>query len=234
MRKLIFLLSTLFIFSCGSGDDDSTQPLLPPEAALLTSPENNKVCETGTSISDSKSNVDFSWSASANTTTYDLKITNLSTNEVSNQSGVTETTTTVELSKGTAYSWQITSKNNESTENAVSSTWKFYLAGSSETTFAPFPADLISPTSGSTIQRDGDGMVTLSWAGTDPDTSSGLKYTVYLDTVDGKQDPLEDHKDLDDSELTTAVDSDTVYYWRVKTSDGTNVSYSLIYSFRIE
>ena len=233
MRKLIFLLSTLFIFSCGSGDDDSTQPL-PPEAALLTAPDNNKVCETGTSISDSKSNVDFSWSASANTTSYDLKITNLSTNEVSNQSGVTETTTTVELSKGTAYSWQITSKNNESTENAFSSTWKFYLAGSSETTFAPFPADLISPTSGSTIQRDGDGMVTLSWAGSDPDTSSGLKFTVYLDTVDGKQVPQEDYKDLEESELTTAADSDTVYYWRVKTSDGTNVSYSLIYSFRIE
>lgn len=233
MRKLILLLSILFIFSCGSGDDDSTQPL-PPEAALLTAPENNKVCETGTSISDSKSNVDFSWSASANTTTYDLKITNLSTNEVSNQSGVTETTTTVELSKGTAYSWQITSKNNESIENTVSSTWKFYLAGSSETTFAPFPADLISPTSGSTIQRDGDGMVTLSWEGSDPDTSSGLKYTVYLDTVDGKQAPQEDYKDLEESELTTAVDSDTVYYWSVKTSDGTNVSYSLIYSFRIE
>jgi len=74
MRKLIFLPSILFIFSCGSGDDDSTQPL-PPEAALLTAPDNNKVCETGTSISDSKSNVDFSWSASANTTSYDLKIT---------------------------------------------------------------------------------------------------------------------------------------------------------------
>ena len=233
MRKLILLLSIFFIFSCGSGDDDSTQSL-PPEGALLIAPENNKVCETGTSISDSKSNVDFSWSASANTTTYDLKITNLSTNEVSNQSGVTETTTTVELSKGTAYSWQITSKNNESTENAVSSTWKFYLAGSSETTFAPFPADLISPTSGSTIQRDGNGMVTLSWAGSDPDTSSGLKYTVYLDTVDGKQAPQEDYKDLEESELTTAAASDTVYYWRVKTSDGTNVSYSLIYSFRIE
>ena len=108
------------------------------------------------------------------------------------------------------------------------------MAGSSETTFAPFPADLISPTSGSTIQRDGDGKVKLSWTGSDPDTSSGLKYTVYLDIVDGKQAPQEDHKDLDDSELTTAVDSDTVYYWRVKTSDGTNVSYSLIYSFRIE
>lgn len=233
MRKLIFLLSILFIFSCGSGDDDSTQPLT-PEAALLTSPENNKVCETGTSISDSKSNVDFLWSASANTTTYDLKITNLSTNEVLNHSQVTETTTIVELSKGTAYSWQITSKNNESTENAVSPIWKFYLAGASETTFAPFPADLISPISGSTIQRDGDGKVKLSWTGSDPDTSSGLKYTVYLDTVDGKQAPQEDYKDLVESELTTAVDSDTVCYWRVKTSDGTNVSYSLIYSFRIE
>ena len=25
-----------------------------------------------------------------------------------------------------------------------------------------------------------------------------------------------------------------VYYWRVKTTDGTNVSYSIVYSFRVE
>ena len=241
MKKIVYLFVTLFIASCGGGGDDGggspppPPPPSPPSAATLTAPANNKVCETGTSISDTQSNVDFSWSASANTSTYDLKITNLNTNQITNKNGLTSTNTTVALSKGAPYSWQITSKNSQTTQTASSSTWKFYLAGASgETSYAPFPADLKSPNSGATVERDSDGKVKLTWEGSDPDTSSGLKYTVYLDKTDGKQDPSDDHKDLDASELTVAVDAESVYYWRVKTTDGTNVSYSYIYSFRVE
>jgi hypothetical protein len=242
MRKLIYLFVTLFIASCGGGggDDGGGSPPPPPpptspSAANLTAPANNKVCETGTSISDTQSNVDFSWSASANTSTYDLKITNLNTNEITNKTGLTSTNTTVALSKGAPYSWQITSKNTQTTQTASSNTWKFYLAGETGvTSYAPFPADLKSPSSGATVERDSDGKVKLTWEGADPDTSSGLKYTVYIDKTDGKQDPSDDHKDLNASELTVSVDEDTVYYWRVKTTDGTNVSYSIVYSFRTE
>ena len=241
MRKLIYLFVTLFIASCGGGGGDDgggsppPPPPTPPSAANLTAPANNKVCETGTSISDSQSNVSFSWAASANTSTYDLKITNLNTNEITNKIGLTSTNTTVALSKGAPYSWQITSKNTQTTQTASSNTWKFYLAGETgETSYAPFPADLKSPSSGATVERDSDGKVKLTWEGADPDTSSGLKYTIYLDKTDGKQDPSDDHKDLNASELTVAVDADTVYYWRVKTTDGTNVSYSIVYSFRTE
>jgi len=233
---------TLFIASCGGGggDDGGGSPPPPPQptppsAANLTAPANNKVCETGTSISDSQSNVSFSWAASANTSTYDLKITNLNTNEITNKTGLTSTNTTVALSKGAPYSWQITSKNTQTTQTASSNTWKFYLAGENgETSYAPFPADLKSPSSGSTVERDSDGKVKLTWEGADPDTSSGLKYTIYLDKTDGKQDPSDDHKDLNASELSVAVDADSIYYWRVKTTDGTNVSYSIVYSFRTE
>lgn len=247
MKRLVYLFVTLFIASCGGGGGDDGggsgggggggggPTPQPPSAATLTAPANNKVCETGTSISDTQSNVDFSWSASANTSTYDLKITNLNTNQITNKNGLTSTNTTVALSKAAPYSWQITSKNSQTTQTASSSTWKFYLAGASgETSYAPFPADLKSPSSGATVERDSDGKVKLTWEGSDPDTSSGLKYTVFLDKTDGKQDPSDDHKDLDTSELTVAVDADTVYYWRVKTTDGTNVSYSIVYSFRTE
>ena len=239
MRRLIYLFVTLFISSCGGGggDDGGGTPPPPsrPSAATLTAPANNKVCETGTSISDTQSNVDFSWSASANTSTYDLKITNLEANTAINKNGLTTTNTTVALNKGAPYSWQITSKNSQTTQTTASNTWKFYLAGASgERSYAPFPADLKSPSSGATVERDSDGKIKLTWEGSDPDTSSGLKYTVYIDKTDGKQDPSDDHKDLDVSELTVSVDADTVYYWRVKTTDGTNVSYSIVYSFRVE
>jgi len=241
MRRLIYLFVTLFIASCGGGGGDDgggsppPPPPTPPSAANLTAPANNKVCETGTSISDSQSNVSFSWAASANTSTYDLKITNLNTNEITNKTGLTSTNTTVALSKGAPYSWQITSKNTQTTQTASSNTWKFYLAGETGvTSYAPFPADLKSPSSGATVERDTDGKVKLTWEGSDPDTSSGLKYTIYLDKTDGKQDPSDDHKDLNASELSVAVDADSIYYWRVKTTDGTNVSYSIVYSFRTE
>jgi hypothetical protein len=242
MKKLAYLFVMLFITSCGGGGGDDgggspppPPPPTPPSAANLTAPANNKVCETGTSISDSQSNVSFSWAASANTSTYDLKITNLNTNQITNKTGLTSTNTSVALSKGAPYSWQITSKNTQTTQTASSSTWKFYLAGETgETSYAPFPADLKSPSSGSTVERDSDGKVKLTWEGADPDTSSGLKYTLYLDKTDGKQDPSDDHKDLNTSELSAAVDADSIYYWRVKTTDGTNVSYSIVYSFRTE
>ena len=79
MKKYIYLFLTMFIASCGGGGGDDSgggngggggggpTPPTPPSAATLTAPANNKVCETGTSISDTQSNVDFSWSASANT-----------------------------------------------------------------------------------------------------------------------------------------------------------------------
>ena len=225
--------------SGGDGDDGGGSPPPPPEpdppsATNLTKPANNEVCETGTSISDTQSNVEFTWSASANTDTYDLKITNLNNNQVTNKNGLTSTNTIVALDKGNPYSWQITSKNNETTQTASSATWKFYLSGTGETSYAPFPADLKTPESGSTVARTSEGKVKLSWTGSDPDTSTGLKYTVYIDKVDGKQTPNDNNKELDDSELEVAVDAETIYYWRIMTSDGSNTSYSLVFTFRTE
>ena len=112
MKRLIYLFVTLFIASCSGGGDGGDggsgggggggggPTPQPPGKATLTAPANNKVCETGTSISDTQSNVDFSWSASANTSTYDLKIINLEANTVINKNGLTTTNTTVALNKG--------------------------------------------------------------------------------------------------------------------------------------
>jgi len=243
MKKTIYLFISLLIMSCssgGDGDDGGGSPPPPPpdpdppSATNLTKPANNEVCETGTSISDTQSNVEFTWSASANTDTYDLKIINLNNNQVTNKNGLTSTNTTVALDKGNPYSWQITSKNNESTQVAASSTWKFYLSGTGETSYAPFPADLKTPESGATVSRTSEGKIKLTWTGSDPDTSSGLKYTVYLDKTDGKQAPDDNNKNLEASELELSVEADTVYYWRIMTSDGTNSSYSPVFTFRTE
>ena len=99
--------------------------------------------------------------------------------------------------------------------------------------YAPFPADLKTPTSGSTVSLT-DGKATFTWDGSDPDTGDTLSYTLYVDTTDGKQTPPDNQKGLSVKTLDVALDAATTYYWRVKTSDGTNSSYSIIYSFKTE
>ena len=241
--KYFTFLFTLTLISCGGGggDDGGANnggggggPVVnPPGKSTLTAPANSETCETGTSVSATQSEVTFTWTASSDTNTYDLKITNLNTSVVINRTALTSTSTKVTLDKGVPYSWNITSKSTASTTTTASDTWKFYLLGPGIVNYAPFPADLKTPASGSTVTRDGDGKVTFTWDGSDPDGDS-LNYTLYVDTTDGKQTPPTAQTDLTVKTLDVALDAATTYYWRVKTSDGTNSSYSIVYSFKTE
>jgi hypothetical protein len=239
LLKYFSFLFTLTLISCGGSSDDGGGPdpppvINPPGKSTLTAPANNKTCETGTSISDTQSEVTFTWGTSANTNTYDLKITNLNTSTVTNKTALTSTTAKVTLDKGVPYSWNITSKSTASTTTTASDTWKFYLAGTGVVNYAPFPADLKTPASGSTVTRDGDGKVAFTWDGSDPDTGDTLKYTLYVDNTDGKQTPPAAQTDLTAKTASVALEAATTYYWRVKTSDGINSSYSIVYSFKTE
>ena len=228
------------MISCGGSDGDGNggggdpPPPPPPGDVALTAPTNGKVCETGTSTSETKSNVDFSWQASSNTSTYDLQVTNLNTSSVVNKTGLTTINTTVELDKGQPYTWKVISKNSSTTQTGTSSSWKFYLAGEGIKNYAPFPADLKNPVSGSTVARSSDGKITFNWEGSDPDQGDDLKYTLYVDKTDGKQSPSSDLTNISAKTADVALDAGTLYYWRIKTSDGTNSSFSIIYSFRTE
>ena len=218
----------------GSGGGGGGNVVNPPGKSSLTAPANNKTCETGTSVSDTKSEVTFTWGVSSATNTYDLKVTNLDTSVITNKTALTSTSTKVTLDKGVPYSWNITSKSTASTTSTASDTWKFYLAGTGIVNYAPFPADLKTPASGSTVTRDGDGKVTFTWDGSDPDTGDTLTYTLYVDTTDGKQTPPSAQTDLSVKTLAVALEAATTYYWRVKISDGANASYSLVYPFKTE
>ena len=243
LLKYFSFLFTLTLISCGGGggDDGGANnggggggPVVnPPGKSTLTAPANSETCETGTSVSATQSEVTFTWTASSDTNTYDLKITNLNTSVVINRTALTSTSTKVTLDKGVPYSWNITSKSTASTTTTASDTWKFYLLGPGIVNYAPFPADLKTPASGSTVTRDGDGKVTFTWDGSDPDGDS-LNYTLYVDTTDGKQTPPTAQTDLTVKTLAVALDAATTYYWRVKTSDGTISSYSIVYSFKTE
>ena len=241
LKYFSFLFTLTLIIGCGGGGGEEgggdtgggDVTVNPPAKSTLSAPANNKTCETGTSVSSTQSDVDFTWGVSADTDSYDLKITDLNSNVATNKTGLTTTSTKVTLDKGVPYSWFVTSKSTKSSVTTPSDTWKFYLAGTGVANYAPFPADLKAPSSGSTLKRT-DGKVTFTWEGSDPDSGDTLTYTLYVDTTDGKQTPASAQTDLSVLTLDVALDAATTYYWRVKSSDGTNSSYSTVYTFKTE
>ena len=241
LKYFSFLFTLTLIMSCGGGGGEDgggdtgggDVTVNPPAKSTLSAPANSKTCETGTSVSSTQSDVDFTWGVSADTDSYDLKITDLNSSVATNKTGLTTTSTKVTLDKGVPYSWVVTSKSTKSSVTTPSDTWKFYLAGTGVANYAPFPADLKAPSSGSTVKRT-DGKVTFTWEGSDPDSGDTLTYTLYVDTTDGKQTPASAQTDLSVLTLDVALDAATTYYWRVKSSDGTNSSYSTVYTFKTE
>lgn len=239
----LYTLSFVLIVSCSEDDDDSgtttpavTQqpapaptPQVPtPGKSSLSAPENNEVCYEGEEVDDRNSEVTFSWDASSDTDSYDLVINNQETSQSQTESGITSTSKAVTLATNVSYSWKVVSKANDTSDTTESDTWQFYLAGDGQENYAPFPATILSPTSGAALDSN-NGSITLSWEGNDPDEGDSLTYTIYLDEVDGLQDPIEE--DSSETELEVSVESGTTYYWRVKTSDGKSSSFTLVYSF---
>ena len=239
------LLLRLFILSCSAEDDGGTStpppttqqpkpepaPTVPaPGKSSLSAPENNEVCYEGEAVDASNSAVSFSWDASSDTDSYDLQITNQETNQTQTESGITSTSKAVTLATDVSYSWKVVSKANDTNDTTSSDTWQFYLAGDGQENYAPFPATILSPTSGAAVDAS-NGLVTLSWEGNDPDEGDSLTYTIYFDEEDGLQDPQTANTNITETSLEVEVESGTTYYWRVKTSDGTSSSFTLVYSF---
>ena len=239
----LYILSFVLIISCSAEDDSGTStpppttqqptptptPQVPaPGKSSLSAPENNEICYEGEAVNESNSAVTFSWDTSSDTSSYDLQITNQETNETQTEGGITSTSKVVTLATDVSYSWKVVSKANDTSDTTNSDTWQFYLAGDGQENYAPFPATIISPTSGAAVDSNG-GKVILSWEGNDPDEGDSLTYTVYFDNIDGLQDPIEENT-LDLSKEVDA-ESGTTYYWRIKTSDGSSSSFTLVYSF---
>lgn len=202
-----------------------------PGVVTLSSPAKNKTCEDGVSVTAATSEVTFTWGASTDTESYDLVITDLNTNVVTTQPGLTATTRKVTLTKAVPYSWRIISKSTKTTNTSTSETWNFYLAGAGISNFAPFPATIVSPKTA--VVSPTNGKVTLSWNGVDPENDA-LVYTVFIDKVDGKQEPPAALKNITAKTIDVSVEVGQVYYWRIKTSDALNSSYTIVYQFKVQ
>ena len=226
------LLITGLLLSCSAEDDGKEIPEAPaaPGAAVLILPANNEICEEGQVISSTTSTVNFSWSASSNTTSYDLLVTHR--NGFSNKTSVSATSHTLNLERGKSYSWKVISKNS-GLSTTDSSTWQFYLAGEAEENVAPFSATAVSPTPGATAIPT-DGKVIIKWEATDPDDDT-LTYTLMVST---SKEALKDgdattFADLSENSQEVEV-TEGDYYWKVIVADQSISVTSDVFSFRVE
>ncbi|THD69764.1 hypothetical protein E7Z59_05400 [Robertkochia marina] len=203
------------LLSCGgeSGDTPEPEPVPDPLPAALSLPADNEVCYDGNIISSSMSEVTFSWNPSENTDRYQLEVTNLNTN-ISTVYPSTGTQIAVSLERGVPYLWWVTSLATGSQNSATSASRRFYLAGEGISNYAPFPAELTGPSSGSTVAANA---VTFTWKGSDVD-SQELVYALYLDTTDGKTQQEASGITAQTYEVT-GLQAGTVYYWSIKTTD---------------
>lgn len=226
IRNIIWLYIFAVLVSCGG--DDGPPPA--PQGVQLVFPEENSECTTGTEINQNATQITFRWMPSNNTDSYTITVVNLNTNVPQNIS-TASTSASLSISKGTPYAWSVTSRNSTSDQVASSPTWLFYNAGS-QTTYAPFPAQLMSPLSGATVQKDIANEVVLEWSGADVDRD--------IDTFEiffSENNPPTTSAGITNAatmEIPVSVVSGTVYYWRVVTTDlEGNTSISSVFDFRV-
>lgn len=235
MKKLSVALISLilFSFSCSKGPDDLPEPkdIIPaPAKAVLISPLNNDVCNTGNITSNTESAVTFSWNASANSESYDLTYKNLETS-ASITVSTDKTVASVTLLRNTPYSWYVTAKSTKTTETSASEVWKFYNAGAGITSYAPYQAELLSPIFGEEVSAV-NGKISLSWKGTDADNDI-LNFTVYFGT--DANPPLFKSDVTSNSISDIPVESAKTYFWKVITTDRKgNTSGSPVYKFTVK
>ncbi|SHI64020.1 hypothetical protein [Pseudozobellia thermophila] len=200
-----------------------------PEAVTLVAPEKNSECTPVQSTNGTSSVVRFSWLGSDHTESYELRVTNLETGTVQTRT-TSATVETLSLVKGAPFSWQVISRNSKSDKTATSPSWYFYNPGA-QTSHAPFPAEIISPESGATVFRNINNEVTLTWSGADIDEDI-LQFEIYFSEENPPQEIIATvNGNIGSRDIS--VDTDTVYYWKVVTTDSEgNTSDSGVMDFR--
>ncbi|QLG44838.1 hypothetical protein [Costertonia aggregata] len=224
MKQVYILVFVLVFIGC------KKDPPSPPGKVALVFPEQNSECTTGESINDTQSQVEFRWNASPNTDTYVVRVTNLNTNTTEPVT-ISATSVRLTLEKGGLYSWNVTSENSQVTETTTSDTWRFYNAGA-QTTYPPFPAQILFPGSGETVLKDINNEITLDWSGADIDNDIA-SFEVYFSTTSPPQTLVNTQRSS--TQHRVSVTSRTTYFWRIVTVDTEgNSSDSGVFDFKVD
>ena len=233
MKNIVYIFVFIFsLVSCGKSNDPEEELPLNPTAPTLIYPSNNEPCLDAVSLNDSQSQIAFNWNQGQNTDNYTLVITNLSTNDTQ-EIPVSFPPYTATLIKAEPFAWKVVANGAIGTTPAESDRWKFYLSGDAQTSYAPFPAELLSPQASSTVSANNDGEITLSWIATDVDSDIAT-YTLFMDTNDASTEVTQLSYQSGNMQYNIEVESNQTYLWRVVTLDQTgNTSDSGTYGFRV-
>tara|TARA_B100000902_G_scaffold225877_1_gene214449 strand:- start:5890 stop:6597 length:708 start_codon:yes stop_codon:yes gene_type:complete len=218
MKKILIISLCIFFplfISCGgSGGDDGnngggngggnpTGPVA-PKPATLSKPANNSECLEVDAVK-------FEWNKSDDTTSYTIVVKNL-LNQASISQTTTSTSVEITLTKGFPYSWYVISTNT-GTATATSAKWKFYLSGTPQKNHAPFPAEIVAPKPGATVNL---GAVQLSWSFSDVDSGDTHTFDIYLDQKDATTVNVSNYTA---TKKTITINDTGTYYWRIITKD---------------
>ena len=226
MKTTILIAATyiLLLGACAPADD--TVPA--PEKPSLILPVQDELCTTGEVLSDTESLITFQWNLSANTDSYELFLKDLISGVVRSYTAE-KNQLSVKLNRGKPYSWYVVSKSTESTETAKSLTWKFYNSGKGVVSYAPFPAEAVSPLFGQSITIS-ENTVSLEWKGADVDNDI-IYYDLYFGT--DPNPPLLKAGLKESSFNVQSIAPDKTYYWKVLSYDSAgNNSDSGLFEFR--
>ncbi|AJR03227.1 fibronectin type III domain-containing protein [Siansivirga zeaxanthinifaciens] len=227
-RKIMPLCLLIILISCSSEEQNTTANIegLPSPVTLIF-PVNNTECNEGIIVSDTQTDVLFKWEEAENTSSYILILTNLN-NGTSREIKTVANEFLIRILRGTPYSWVVKSKASIGNATADSETWRFYNAGLPIESHPPFPAEVVSPKMGASVD---EGTVLLQWGATDVDNDIA-SYTILLDT---SSTPTTEVGNPSTNSLNITVSSGQVYYWKVITNDELgNESHSQIFQFRVK
>lgn len=231
MKKLVIIFCAIvLLLGCSNTTDDSVNngngPQDSPTGVALVFPSDGTLCNEGTNITPTESTVYFEWQPNDNAETYTLTIENLSTGAIENHE-TNDFIIPITIARAEAFRWFVNYElQGEIKESAK---WNFYNAGPGIQTYAPFPAEIISPSMAQTLNAT-TSSVTLEWSGSDVDNDID-NYDVYFGT-DNQPDLIT--SDLSVNQFTVSVTSGFVYYWNIITRDAEgNTSEAGVHQFRV-
>lgn len=233
MRKLLTIIAiSIMAAGCGKGSKDTVAPPVPaPGKASLLFPAKDELCNQGTVISSTQNKVVFKWSSAANADSYSISYTNLLT-QVRTLLTSTKNQLEVTLDRNTPYAWYVTALSSKNTDvTTQSDTWKFYNSGPGVTSYAPFPAEAVSPTMGATVTAGAQLTCNITWKANDVDNDIA-NFDFYLGNT--ATPGLNAGKITNSFVQNIPVKKGATYYWKVVTRDAKgNTSYSDTYQFTV-
>ncbi|MCY3997733.1 MAG: hypothetical protein OXE55_00045 [Flavobacteriaceae bacterium] len=219
LLKIIMVGFILYGLHCSGPPID---PPIQPAAAKLVAPINGDVCTTAIVLNNNISQVKFQWANALDTDSYQLVVENQSTKTRITKTIEANTTSSIELTRGMAYSWWIVSLTEKSSNTGVSEIWQFYLEGVETTDYIPFSALLINPTHNQSIDLPANQTLKFVWDGNDLDNDID-HYNLFLSENFHSQTI----ENITQEEFALELKRGTIYQWSVKTIDKKgNTSYS--------